>query len=134
MLTASLVCAGILAFWAGIINEENASSLLSGYNTMSDKKKKNVDFKGIAQLYRKVFYAIAAVLALIGILSYFFENERLWTALLILTMAWGLLPLFFLGKQYDPNTYSKTQRILNYFVMCLLFFGGFALATMFYLT
>lgn len=59
MLTACLVCAFIMAFWGGILNEENASSLLSGYNTMSDEKKKNVDFKGVTKIYKKVFYGVA---------------------------------------------------------------------------
>lgn len=128
MLTTALVCAFILSFMASILNEESAKSLLSGYNTMSDEKKKNVDFKGIAKIYQKVFYTIAALLALIGILSYFFENENLWMALFVLTVCWGLLPLFFLGKKYDTNTYNNWQKYLNYFVMCLLFFGGLLLS------
>lgn len=56
MLKISLICAGIMAFWASVINEESAQSILSGYNTMNEEKKKNVDFKGIAKLYRTVFF------------------------------------------------------------------------------
>ena len=78
MLTVNLVCAGIMSFWAGILNEENASSLLSGYNTMSDEKKKNVDFKAIVGLYKKVFYGISIAFVINGILSYFFPNDQLW--------------------------------------------------------
>lgn len=84
---------------ASILNEESLKSLFSGYNTISDEKKKNVDFKKIAKIYQKVFYTVVALLALIGILSYFFENENLWLALLVLTFRWGLLPFIFLRKK-----------------------------------
>lgn len=133
MLTPCLVIAFILAFWGGMITEETAPSLLSGYNTMSDEKKKNINFKGIAKIYNIVFYSIAAVLVVIGILSYFFENNNLWAALLSITVTWGLLPLFFIGKKYDPNTYPKWQIALNYTVMLFLFFCGLTLAIAAYL-
>lgn len=132
MLTACLVCAFILVFWGGMITEETASSLLSGYNTMSDEKKKNVDFKGIAKIYNRLFYTIAAALVVIGILSYFFENEKLWGALFAITVCWGFIPLFFVGKKYDTNTYPRWQKLLNYFVLAALFFGGIIIAYMVY--
>jgi len=128
MLTPCLVIAFILAFWGGMITEETAPSLLSGYNTMSDEKKKNVDFKGIAKIYNRLFYSIATILVVIGILSYFFENENLWGALLAITSCWGFIPLFFLGNKYDTNTYSNWQKIINYIVLAFLFFGGILIA------
>lgn len=135
MLTACLVCAFIMAFWGGILNEENASSLLSGYNTMSDEKKKNVDFKGITKIYKKVLYGVALGCALVGISGYFFtKNENLSVALLILVICWGMTPLFFLGKKYDPNSYPKWQKILNYFILALLIFGGLFAAVMVYMS
>lgn len=124
MLTTSLIIAFIMAFFASITTEESAPSLLSGYNTMSDEKKKNVDFKAISKIFRKVFYSIAALLTVTGILSFFFENEKLWASLMVLILSWGFIPLFFLNKKYDPNTYAKWQYALNYFVLTLLFFGG----------
>lgn len=132
MLTVNLVCAGIMSFWAGILNEENASSLLSGYNTMSDEKKKNVDFKAIVGLYKKVFYGISIAFVINGILSHFFPNDQLWGSILMLIFCWGMLPLFFLGKKHDPNTYSKWQYAINYFVLGLLFFGGLILSILIY--
>jgi len=133
MLKISLICAGIMAFWASVINEESAQSILSGYNTMSEEKKKNVDFKGIAKLYRTVFFSIAAAMLIISVLSYFFANESLWIALLILVFCWGLLPLFFLTKKYDTNSYSKPQLIVNYSVMILMCVGGFVIAFLFFI-
>lgn len=128
MLTACLVIAFILAFWGCMITEDTAPSLLSGYNTMSDEKKKNVNFKGVAKIYNIVFYSIAGALVIIGILSYFFENDNLWAALLPLVVLWGLIPLFFLGKKYDTNTYPKWQYAINYIVLAFLFFGGIFIA------
>jgi len=128
MLTPCLVGAFIMVFIGGILTEETAPSMLSGYNTMSDDKKKNVDFKAIVKSFQKVFYGIAIALTIIGILSYFFENENLWGALLALTITWGLLPLFFVGKNYDRNIYSKWQIYFNYFIMLFLIGLGLVIA------
>jgi len=128
MLTPCLVIAFIIFFIGGMVTEETAPGLLSGYNTMSDEKKKNVDFKGIAKVFQTVFFSIALILVAIGILSYFFENENFWAALLTLTCTWGFIPLFFLGKKYDLNTYSKWQYAINYFVLAFLFLLGLFLA------
>ncbi|WLD24791.1 DUF3784 domain-containing protein [Flavobacterium dauae] len=113
---------------ASILNEESAKSLLSGYNTMSDEKKKNVDFKTIVKIFHKVFYGIAITITVIGILSYFFKNDNLWAALLSIIGTWGFLPLFFTGKKHDTNIYSKWQIVLNYFVMLFLIVLGLIVA------
>lgn len=128
MLVPCLVIAFIMFFIGGMLTEESAPSLLSGYNTMSDEKKKNVDFKGIVKIFHKVFYSIAIILVIIGILSYFFENDNLWAALLSITLTWGFLPLFFVGKKYDTNIYSKWQIYFNFFVMIFLIVLGLAIA------
>lgn len=128
MTSICFVIAIILAFWGGMITEDTAPSLLSGYNTMSNEKKNNVNFKEIAKIYNRLFYNIAIVLVIIGVLSYFFENENLWGALLAIIVCWGFIPLFFVGKKYDLNTYSKKQKIFNYIMMTFLFLGGLFMA------
>nr|WP_297309485.1 DUF3784 domain-containing protein [uncultured Flavobacterium sp.] len=128
MLTPCLVGAFIMVFIGGILTEETAPSMLSGYNTMTDEKKKNVNFKAIVKTFHKVFYGIAIALTIIGILSYFFENDNLWGALLAITVTWGLLPLFFVGKNYDRNIYSKWQIYFNYFIMLFLIVLGLVIA------
>lgn len=128
MLVPCIICAFILAFMVSILNEESAKSLLSGYNTMSEEKKKNVDFKAIVKIFHKVFYGIAIALTIIGILSYFFKNDNLWAAMLSITGTWGLLPLFVTGKKHDTNIYSKWQIVLNYFVMLFLIVLGLVVA------
>mgnify|MGYP003483681783 FL=1 len=128
MLTPCLVSAFIMVFVGGILTEETAPSMLSGYNTMSDEKKKNVDFKAIVKTFQKVFYGIALALTIIGILSYFFENDNLWGALLALTITWGFIPLFFVGKNYDRNIYSKWQIYFNYLIMLFLIVLGLVVA------
>jgi len=117
-----------MLFIGGIVTEDSAPSLLSGYNTMSDEKKKNVDFKAIVKIFHKVFYGIAIALTIIGLLSYLIENDNLWGALISITLTWGLLPLFFVCKNYDRNIYSKWQIYLNYFVMLFLIILGLVIA------
>lgn len=128
MLIPCLVIAFIMLFIGGIVTEDSAPSLLSGYNTMSDEKKKNVDFKAIVKIFHKVFYGIAIALTIIGLLSYLIENDNLWGALISITLTWGLLPLFFVCKNYDRNIYSKWQIYLNYFVMLFLIILGLVIA------
>jgi len=124
MLVHCLVFAFIMLFVGSITTEESAPDLLSGYNTMSDEKKKNVDFKAIVKIFRIVFYGIAIALTFIGILSYFFENDNLWAALASIVGTWGFLPLFFNRKKHDANIYSKWQIVINYFVILFLIVLG----------
>lgn len=128
MLTPCLVFSFIMVFIGGIVTEESAPNLLSGYNTMSDEKKKNVDFKAIVKIFHKVFYGIAISLTIIGILSFFIENNNLWAAVASIIGTWGFLPLFFIGKKYDTNVYSKWQIYFNYLVMLFLIILGLVIA------
>lgn len=128
MLVPCLVFAFIMVFVGSITTEESAPDLLSGYNTMSDEKKKNVDFKAIVKIFHLVFYGIAIALTVIGILSYFFKNDNLWAALASIVGTWGFLPLFFNRKKHDSNIYSKWQIIINYFVILFLIVLGLVIA------
>lgn len=128
------IIAFILCFFASILNEESAQSLLSGYNTMSDERKKNVNFKEIAKIYKKVFYAIAFYLACISILNLFVKNEKFLLIAIILGLSWGFIPLFFMGSSYDKNVYKKWEIGFQRFMMAFLFFGGLLLCYLIYTT
>lgn len=122
------IIAFIMALIASLLNEENAGSLLAGYNTMAEDKKKNVDFKAIVKLYHIVFYTIAAILAISNLSTFFIDNEKIVPIAIILTMSWGLIPLFILGKKYDKNEYKSWQKWFQIFIIALLFFGGLLLS------
>src|SRR5690606_10271605 len=127
---AGFIIAFIVALIASLLNEENAGSLLAGYNTMAEDKKKNVDFKAIVKLHHIVFYSIAAILAISNLLIFFIKNEKLVPIVIILTISWGLIPLFIFGKKYDKNEYKSWQKWFQMFMIALLFFGGLFLSYM----
>lgn len=128
------IIAFIMALIASLLNEENAGSLLAGYNTMTDDKKKNVDFKGIVKLHHIVFYSIAAVLTIANLLVFFIDNEKLVPIAIILSISWGLIPLFIFGKKYDKNQYKSWQKGFQIFMIALLFLGGLLLSYFIYMT
>lgn len=123
-----LVIACILFFCGSIINKESASTLLSGYNTLSDEKKKKVNFACIAKLYQNVFYIIATTFALICVADYFYpQHLKLYQSLAIFAFCWGLASLFVFGKKHDQNVYPKWHKILNISFFWLLILGSLAL-------
>lgn len=123
-----------MALIASLLNEENAGSLLAGYNTMAEDKKKNVDFKAMAKLHHIVFYSIAAILAISNLSIFFTDNEKLVPISIILTMSWGLILLFIFGKKYDKNEYKSWQKWFQIFMIALLFLGGLIVSYFIYTT
>lgn len=124
----------IMSCIAAVLNEENASSLLSGYNTMSDEHKKMVDFKGITKIYKWVFNGIAIVLVVLNLLYFVLKNEKFLMIGCILAMTWGFLPLFFLGSQYDKNQYKKREKVVQIIVISILFLLGLFISYSIYST
>jgi len=131
---AGFIIAFIVALIASLLNEENAGSLLAGYNTMAEDKKKNVDFKAIVKIYHIVFYTIAAILTISNLLIFFIKNEKLVPIVIILTMSWGLIPLFIFGKKYDKNIYKSWQKWFQQFMIAVLFLSGLLLSYLIYTT
>jgi hypothetical protein len=131
---AGFIIAFIMALIASLLNEENAGSLLAGYNTMAEDKKKNVDFKAIVKLHHIVFYTIAAILAVSNLSIFFIDNEKMVPISIILTISWGLIPLFIFGKKHDKNEYKSWQKWFQLFVIALLFFGGLLLSYLIWTT
>lgn len=123
---AGFVIAFILCFFTSLLNEENAGSLslLSGYNTMSDERKKKVDFKGIVKIHKIVFYSISAYLVVVSLINLFIDNLKFMFIAMTLGLSWGFIPLFFLGLTYDKNIYKTWELWFQRGMVAFLFLGG----------
>lgn len=121
---AGFIIAFILCFFTSLLNEENAGSLLSGYNTMSDERKNNVNFKGIVKIHKIVFYSISAYLVVVSLINLFVDNLKFIFIAMTLGLSWGFIPLFFLGSNYDRNIYKTWEIWFQRFMLAFLFFGG----------
>lgn len=131
---AGFIIAFILCFFTSLLNEENAGSLLSGYNTMSDERKKNVDFKGIVKIHKIVFYSISAYLVIISLINLFVDNLKFMFIAMALGLSWGFIPLFFLGSNHDKNIYKTWEIWFQRFMLAFLFFGGLIVSYFIYTT
>lgn len=121
---AGFIIAFILCFFTSLLNEENAGSLLSGYNTMNDERKKNVNFKVIVKIYKIVFYSISAYLVIISLINLFVDNLKFMFIAMTLGLSWGFIPLFFLGSNLDKNIYKTWEIWFQRFMVAFLFLGG----------
>ena len=131
---AGFIIAFILCFFTSLLNEENAGSLLSGYNTMSDERKKNVNFKGLVKIYKIVFYSISAYLVIISLINLFIDNLKFMFIAMALGLSWGFIPLFFLGSNHDKNVYKPWELWFQRFMLSFLFLGGLFLTYIIYTT
>jgi len=128
MIAGGLVLAFCFTFIAGILNEENAYSLLAGYNTMNDEKKKKVDFKGLTLLFKQTFYTMAVLIAVLSLLQLIVEDERILIISIILISSFGLSFLMIRSKRYDSNLYKKWEMAMQYSVILLLIAGGITIS------
>lgn len=128
MITGGLVLAFCFTFIAGILNEENADSLMAGYNTMSDEKKKKVDFKGLTHLFKQTFYTMAVLIAVLSLLQLIVEEERILIVCIILISSFGPASLMIRSKKYDSNSYKKWEMAIQYSVISILVAGGIVLS------
>lgn len=127
MITVAVICSFILCFIASMLNNENADSLISGLNTMSDQKKKNFDIPGYVRLFKKVHYAMAACLLIAGILSHLLFGYEVFVRVGIFIFSSFYLYLFYAGAKYNRNELKLSDKITA-FIMYALFITGILFA------
>lgn len=74
MLYAYLIVSGLFLIIAFIVNKNNAKYLLSGYNSMSIERQKNIDFQKIARRFRKLNLFLSFTLLFFGGIIYYFAG------------------------------------------------------------
>ena len=100
-----------------LVTEENASYLLSGYNTMSEEEKNEFDIKGYIPYFKKFHIFLGTSLCSIGLFIFYFIDAD--TSGLFMGIYPILAYTYFIwtsNKKYSHSTSTK-QRILLYAVI-----------------
>lgn len=119
----------VFIFIAGITNNENADSLLAGYNTMSDEKKKNVDFKSIVRKLKQTMYTAAVLLIMVGLLNFVIDNQKIIVLAYLNITVIACVYLLMGTQKFDTNHYSFWEKLLPQcivvFLILALIFGNY---------
>ena len=76
MTLAVIFTSALLAICGYIVNENNADSLLAGYNTMTKDEKKRFDLVNYLKFFRKFMLSISLFTGIIYFISIlFFKDE-----------------------------------------------------------
>ena len=76
MTFAVIFTSALLAICGYIVNENNADSLLAGYNTMTKDEKNRFDLVNFLKFFRKFMLSISLFTGIIYFISILFFNEE----------------------------------------------------------
>ena len=76
MTLAVIFTSALLAICGYIVNENNADSLLAGYNTMTKDEKNRFDLVNYLKFFRKFMLNISLFTGIIYFISILFFNEE----------------------------------------------------------
>jgi hypothetical protein len=111
-----VIIISIIFIGIGILVKSNPN-LISGYSTMSEEEKQNVDILGLSTLLRNGFILIALVNILVYFTFYFLKLKFYADSSLIFTLFGGIIIIVIQSNKYDKNKKSKQK---NKFVVILL--------------
>lgn len=77
MTLAVIFTSALLAICGYIVNENNADSLLAGYNTMTKDEKNRFDLVNYLKFFRKFMLSISLFTGIIYFISILFFNEEI---------------------------------------------------------
>ena len=92
---------------------------LAGYNTMTIEKKRNVDIKSIASVYKKGMTYIGLITIVLTFLFYFSGLYILTILSVIYPLLIGILILSIITRKYDKNKQSRFKKSFP-----VIFIGG----------
>ena len=76
MTLAVIFTSALLAICGYIVNENNADSLLAGYNTMTKDEKNRFDLVNYLKFFRKFMLSISLFTGIIYFISILFFNDE----------------------------------------------------------
>jgi ascorbate-specific PTS system EIIC-type component UlaA len=76
MTLAVIFTSALLAICGYIVNENNADSLLAGYNTMTKDEKNRFDLANYLKFFRKFMLSISLFTGIIYFISILFFNDE----------------------------------------------------------
>lgn len=119
MIIPILILSAVIIAIGLIVTVENAKYLLSGYNTMTDAERENIDIKSYIAYFRK-FHLFLGISLFLGasVLLYFMDKD--WSELFLGTYP-ILAYLYFIWKvrQFSKKVTIK-QKLLTYLAMLIM--------------
>ena len=129
-LSPVLVLALVIGGVPFIITQKNARYLLSGYNTMSEKERAQVDIQGLLRFMRKRFFLLALSMVVLGILIRYFFGIAPATIFIPLYLLAGVVIFSFQSRRYYSGSTNKQSRwtalvlaVPFLIIACVLYFG-----------
>jgi hypothetical protein len=130
-MTVITIVSMIFIFIAFIVNENNAKDLLSGYNTMSEDERQNINIKSYIGYFKKFHISLGISIFTIGLILYYFINPD-WSGIFIATYP-VLAYVYFIWK---GNKISKVNHKKNTWTslisMSFMLAVFFSIAAMFF--
>lgn len=109
LLFSGLIPTGILVGIGVLIKYKKAYWLISGYNTMSAEKKKNVDIEGLGRFTANVCFVIAAIILVASILMLF--GKMAISGIVFALMLPITIYILIKAQKFDGNTCNSEGKM-----------------------
>ena len=119
----SLFLSGVYAVLAFVVNERNARYLLSGYNTMTEERRREFDLKGYLKEFRRFFLSLS-IGNLIVVTAVYILGLLQYAVIASLVVMFLALPyLIMRGQRYDHHK-GKRNWLGGYIAVAVLIIVG----------
>jgi len=98
--------------------------MISGYNTMSAEKKKNIDIEGLTRFMRNGLILMGLAIILLYLVLRWIDWSYLANMVIILVVLTGSVILFLTSGKYDHNPEKKSRSHYIVLGIVLLLLGG----------
>lgn len=119
MITPILILSSIFILIAFIVNEKNAQYLLSGYNTMSQEERQNIDIKSYIHYFRNFHLFLGISLLIISLFLFYIINPD-WSMIFIGTYPIIAYTYFIWKGNHFLKTKNKKQKIMISVSICIM--------------
>lgn len=120
----NIVMAAILYGIGLLLNERNASSYLSSYNTMSPKEKEDFNIKGYLRFFRHFHFFLGGSLAVFSVLLFIISNEDALGYLLVFYPLIAYIYFIYETKKYYPDKERKGLNIALWVLIIAIIFSA----------
>jgi hypothetical protein len=122
MLLPIFILSAVFFGLAFIITENNASYLLSGYNTMSEKERRNFDIKSYLSLFKKFHIFLGLSLLVFSLLIFYFINSDYEGIFLVTYPILAYFYLMWKSKSFyiEKNRKQTNRTIIGIIVLLIV--------------
>ncbi len=120
MLVALVVVAGIFLVLSTVLSVNNASILLSGYNTLSDAERAQVDVQGYVGHFRKFYRVFAGFYLIVGLVLHYLVNEDAAGIFVVIAPLIGVFIQTLTAAKYARQENNRSAKVVGFIVAGIL--------------